>query len=398
MNNTPEIDPLLFRETLGYFPTGVVVITAIDDTGSPAGMVVGSFTSVSLDPPLVAYLPARTSGSFARLRTSSHFVVNVLGADQTELCTRFASRMEDKFQGVEWSPAPASGGPVLAEAVSWIECEVHDEHDGGDHAIVVGRVLSLGVQRPALPLVFFQGGFGRFALPSALTPTDPDLIEAVRLAEPFRLPLRAVASAIGADCSLMARVGDEAVFLTADGPTGDRGADTPAVGQRIPLIPPVGTVFYVESADPAVEQWLARAKAPEEEVARFRAQLEAVRAKGYSVSLKPGAEVDRIALMSDYSGSDVMPVHERRLRQMIRESTGLYEPELVDGQRYDLHSVILPVPSGTGQTKLAIRLSGLPQGVSKAEVEKWVTGLQRVASTAADTGGRSGAPGSSLGQ
>lgn len=385
MNNTPEIDPLLYRETLGYFPTGVVVITAIDDTGSPAGMVVGSFTSVSLDPPLVAYLPARTSGSFARLRTSDHFVVNVLGADQTELCTRFASRVADKFEGVEWTPAPVSGAPILADAVSWIECAVHQEHDGGDHAIVVGRVLDLGVQRPALPMVFFQGGFGRFALPSALAPTDPDLIEAVRQAEPLRLPVRAVASAIGADCSLMARVGDEAVFLTADGPSGDRGADTPAVGHRIPLIPPVGTVFYVESDESAVDRWLARAKAPEDEVARFRDQLAAVRAKGYSVSLKPGAEVDRIGLMSDYSGSDVMPVHERRLRQMIRESTGLYEPELVDGQRYDLHSVILPVPSGTGQTRLAVRLSGLPQGVTLAEVEKWVAGLQRIVGGATDS-------------
>lgn len=398
MDKTPEIDPLLFRETLGYFPTGVVVITAIDDTGSPAGMVVGSFTSVSLDPPLVAYLPAWKSGSFARLRTSSHFVVNVLAADQTDLCNRIASRGADKFVGVEWTPAPVSGGPVLADAVSWMDCEVRDEYDGGDHAIVVGKVLDLGVQRPALPLVFFQGGFGRFALPSGLAPTDPDLIEAVRHAEPLRLPVRAVASAIGADCSLMARVGDEAVFLTADGPTGDHGADTPAVGHRIPLIPPVGTVFYVESEDAAVDQWLARAKAPEDEVARFRAQLAAVRAKGYSVSLKPGADVDRIGLMNDYSGSDVMPVHERRLRQMIRESTGLYEPELIDGQRYDLHSVILPVPSGTGQTKLAVRLSGLPQGVTRAEVERWVSGLQRAIGGATDAQDQSAASDVAAGQ
>src|SRR5688500_6975087 len=108
---TQTIDPVAFRETLGHYPTGVAVVTGIDAEGAAAGMVVGSFTSVSLDPPLVAFLPTRESGSFARLRTGTTFGVNVLASDQEPTCRRFASRIPDKFEGVSWTPAPG-GAPI----------------------------------------------------------------------------------------------------------------------------------------------------------------------------------------------------------------------------------------------------------------------------------------------
>lgn len=372
-----QIDPALFRETLGYFPTGVVVITAIDDEGEPAAMVVGSFTSVSLDPPLVAYLPTKTSGSYARLRTSNHFCVNVLAADQMELCGRLASRSPDKFVGVDWAPAP-SGSPVLTDAVSWIECERESEIDGGDHYIVLGQVTDLAVQRASLPLLFFQGGYGRFALPSPVTPSDPDLIEGVRGAEPYREPLRRLADELGADCSIMTKVGDEAVFVMADS-QGEDEAGALAIGHRIPLIPPIGTVFYAHAPGPEVEQWLSRAKASEVDDARCRAKLAAVRERGYSLSLLPGQDVDRVALMSDYSGIDVLPEHERRMRRMITESASLYEPDLDPTGTHDLHSVMVPVPTAEPATRIVLRLSHLPQGATTAQVERWIAALGRVA-------------------
>ena len=377
METTHAFDPALFRETLGHYPTGVVVVTATDDTGSPAGMVVGSFTSVSLDPPLVAYLPSRTSGSYARLRTSRHFCVNVLAADQQDLCGRFASRADDKFAGVEWTPA-AHGSPILADAVGWIECEVTEELDGGDHVIVVGRVLGLAVQRPTLPLLFFQGGYGRFALPSPVASSDPELIEGAQMAEVVREPLATLASDLGAEFSIMARVGDEAVFVAASR-GGEYEPGSPAVGHRIPLIPPVGTVFCAEAPDSEVERWLGRAKASEEDLASFRDNLAAVRRNGYSISLVPQSPADRVALMSDYSGVDVMPIHERRIRQMISESASLYEPVLDPAVTHDLHSVIIPMPTDEPQTRLALRLSRLPQGASVAQVEAWIEALRRVA-------------------
>ena len=110
------IDSNTFRETLGHFPTGVVVVTTTVD-GEPLGMVVGSFTSVSLDPPLVAYLPARTSSSYAKLGASDTFCVNVLAASQEALCRQFASRTGDKYAGVAWHPSEL-GSPILDEAAS----------------------------------------------------------------------------------------------------------------------------------------------------------------------------------------------------------------------------------------------------------------------------------------
>lgn len=381
METTHGFDSALFRETLGHFPTGVVVITAIDGDGEPVGMVVGSFTSVSLEPPLVAYLPTRASGSYARLRTSRHFCVNILAADQQDLCARFASRTEDKFAGVGWRPS-GQGAPILPGTVGWIECEVAEELDGGDHMIVVGRVLDLEVQRPTLPLLFFQGGYGRFALPSPVASSDPELIEGAQMAEIVRGPLENLARDLGADCSVMIRVGDEAVFVTATS-RGDSEPGSLAVGHRIPLIPPVGTVFCAQAPDSEVERWLDRAKASDEDRASFRDNLAAVRRNGYSLSLVPDDPTDRVALMSDYSGVDVMPIHERRIRQMIAESASLYEPVLDPDQTYDLHSVIVPLATGEAQTRLAIRLSRLPRGAGVVRIEGWIVALKAVAEAGA---------------
>lgn len=383
------IDPALFRETLGHFPTGVVVITAIDADNQPVGMVVGSFTSVSLDPPIVAYLPTRNSRTYARLRTSTHFCVNVLAADQQELCAHFAGRAEDKFAGVDWTPAP-SGSPILGGALTWIDCEATEELEGGDHYIVLGRVLDLDITRRTLPLLFFQGGYGKFSLPSSMTPADPELIQGVRMAEAGSEALRSLAETVGADCGVLARVGDEAVFVM----TANQVENPLAVemGHRIPLIPPIGTVFYSQSADADVERWLARTGTSE--TADFLGNLDKVRLRGYSLSLMPETELGRVSVMNDYSGAQVLPEHERRMKQMIAETAALYEPDIEPGRSYNLHSIVVPVPDPHGSTRIALRMSKLPQGATGEQVQGWIDGLRAVASVVAEalTSGRAMSP------
>lgn len=154
---------LWFRRVLGHFPTGVVIVTAIYD-GAPAGMSIGSFTSVSLDPPLIAILPAKTSVSWPRIAAAGEFCVNILNARQEALCRRFATSGADKFAGVRWRPAP-SGSPVLEGALAWLDCSLEQVVEAGDHYIALGRVTSLDVggqaeDHVAGPLVFFQGGYG----------------------------------------------------------------------------------------------------------------------------------------------------------------------------------------------------------------------------------------------
>lgn len=163
------IDPLRFRQVLANYPTGVTVVTAIDEGGMPAGMAVGSFTSVSLDPPLIAFLPDRNSSSFPRIRTARSFCVNVLGAHQEDLCRAFAVRGGDKFAGVGWSPAP-SGAPRLHGVAAWIDCEFDSVTEAGDHYLVLGRVRALDGTDHGLPLVFYQGAYGAFSPSPWLAP------------------------------------------------------------------------------------------------------------------------------------------------------------------------------------------------------------------------------------
>jgi flavin reductase (DIM6/NTAB) family NADH-FMN oxidoreductase RutF len=155
-----QVDPERFRKVLGQYPTGVVVVTAISQNGDAIGMTVGSFTSVSLDPPLVAFVPAKLSSSWKALRESGRsFCVNILAADQEDVCRAVAARKDKKFDEIPWIPS-RYGNPVVAGSVAYIECELEMMHDAGDHDIVIGRVLELEVMSVGYPLVFFRGGYG----------------------------------------------------------------------------------------------------------------------------------------------------------------------------------------------------------------------------------------------
>ena len=156
------LDGARFRQVLGHFPTGVTVITANTDSG-PVGLAVGSFFSVSLDPPLVAFCAGKSSTSYPKIAEAGHYVVNVLADEQEEICRIFASKGGDKFATIGWRPSPASGAPVINDVVAWIDCEIDTVHEAGDHYIVIGRVHELEVGHEGGPLVFFRGGYGRYA-------------------------------------------------------------------------------------------------------------------------------------------------------------------------------------------------------------------------------------------
>ncbi|MGI5376206.1 flavin reductase family protein [Streptomyces sp. CA-251387] len=163
-----------FRRVLGNFATGVAVVTAPATAGAPqapsptddpqaaapAGFACQSFSSLSLDPPLVAFMVGRTSTTWPRIARAGVFCVNVLSAGQGELCRAFAVSGADKFAGVAYDAAPVSGSPRLAGTLAWIDCTIHAVHPGGDHLIVVGRVEALGAgDGDEAPLLFHKGRF-----------------------------------------------------------------------------------------------------------------------------------------------------------------------------------------------------------------------------------------------
>jgi len=154
-------DEARFRQVLGYFATGVTVVTATEE-GMPVGFTCQSFTSLSLDPPMVAIAPAKSSTSWPRIAKSGAFCVNILNDAQQQLSQRFAVTGGDKFTGVAWHVGEA-GAPVLEGVLGWVECELEAIYDAGDHELVVGRVLSLGVGDGS-PLIFYRSGFTKLAV------------------------------------------------------------------------------------------------------------------------------------------------------------------------------------------------------------------------------------------
>lgn len=155
------IDGRRFRDVLGHFPTSVVAITTQGADQRPEGMVVGSFTSVSLDPPLVSFLADRSSGTLPKILDAGRFCANVLASDQELVSRKLAARGTDRFDGVTWEPS-ASGSPVLDGAVAWVDCVIEQVVEIGDHFLVVGQVHDLRVESAKTPLLFFRGGYGDY--------------------------------------------------------------------------------------------------------------------------------------------------------------------------------------------------------------------------------------------
>ncbi|WP_422342715.1 alpha/beta fold hydrolase [Parasphingorhabdus sp.] len=161
---TPEYrsgsDARTLRDALGCFATGVTVVTANDARGSPIGLTANSFTSVSLDPPLLLVCIANTSGSASTLKSASHFAVNVLQIGQQPASNLFAGKNKDRFASTSWEPGE-TGVPLLTGSLSSFECEQSEVHEGGDHFILVGRVVKASFEPRRDPLLFFRGKYRR---------------------------------------------------------------------------------------------------------------------------------------------------------------------------------------------------------------------------------------------
>ena len=153
-------DARLLRDAMGCFATGVTIVTTRERDGRPVGLTANSFTSVSLDPPLILFCLAKTSASLEAFRTAEHFAVNVLHIGQQPTSGVFARASADRFEGVEWETW-TSGAPILSNSLGSFECQAHQVVDAGDHLVFIGRVTRARFEPERDPLLYFRGKYRR---------------------------------------------------------------------------------------------------------------------------------------------------------------------------------------------------------------------------------------------
>lgn len=358
-------DPTWYRRVLGQYPTGVCVVTGIGPDERPTGLVVGSFSSVSLDPPIVGFFPDRSSSSWPKIRPSKRFCVNILAHDQEHLCRQFAAKGADKFAGVDWRPGP-TGSPILECALAWIDCDIAGTHEVGDHDLVLGRVRELDVGQPADPLLFFRGGYGRFS-PLSLAIGDVQLGPELRLVDRARSAMEVVAEELRAQCTAWALVGDELVLLATAGTPHGVGIPASMVGARLPAVPPAGSTWMAYAAPARFEQWLDRAPGAERE--QHRARVAQARERGYTVGLHgPGLASLDAAVRSDQL-TDPGPL----LRSLELDPLDF---DLDDAPR--VATINVPVLGPDGEVELMLGLHGFARLADRAALEHAVARLRAI--------------------
>lgn len=370
---TGTVDPADYRRVLGNFPTGVAVITASTPEHGPVGMVVGSFTSVSLDPPLVAFLPMKSSSSYQKLAASKTFCVNFLGAHQEALCRVFASKTGDKFAGLEWNPSP-SGAPILPGVIGWVDCELEAVHEAGDHDIVVGRVSALSTGGDVAPLVFFRGGYGRFSTSSLIAGSEPDLLVHLKLADIARPFIEQLAARLHLNATVTVRSGNEIVILASAG-------TEPAsrLGERLPFAAPMGAVLAAWETPDVVRAWIGNlgpGSTPAIEEHHLEA-LERVRERGWSIGVDRTRHLLLQAAMADALRQGHSQGATASVRQTIAGTAATHDPEILSGDdgKVRVGVVSAPVRKPTGQAALGISLTSFGDDLSAAEFDGLVSAL-----------------------
>lgn len=372
------MDSQFFRGVLGTFPTGVVAITAADATGAGLGMAIGSFTSVSLEPPLVGFLPDKSSTTWPRIRETGSFCVNVLGSEQESVCRVLAAKGGNKFKELSWHAA-GSGSPIIDGAVAWIDCDIETVHEAGDHYIVIGRVRDLDTVSDRLPLIFFRGGYGRFASLS-LSAWENDLLRPMRIADLARAHMETLSQELDAECMASSIVAEDMVLIAASGAIQSHKLVS-RVGERIPFVPPLGTSFIAHAQPEIQDAWFKRAQTDSTSYrAGLQATLDAVRLRGFSVDLgyRWHAEMEELMVGARSRGNAGSEIR-RKMYELIGQLEADYESSEVGEQPQEtVGTVNVPVFGADGTAIMT--LSALQTGITHERVRTSVEHLQNAAS------------------
>ncbi len=262
--------------------------------------------------------------------------------------------------------------------LAWIDCEIEVVHEAGDHYIVIGRVLELDVANPTLPLLFFQGGYGRFTALS-LAAWEGDLQLQLASADAARPEMEAVAEEFDAECVASAVVGDDMVLIANAGTPRSQALPT-RVGQRIPFVPPLGTAFVAWASDPARDAWLARAPADQRDA--LMQTLDEVRKAGYSVGR--GTSWHReVGTVLARSKGPLTPETTTEIKGLITKLPADYESPAAAADEGEIKSVSVPVMGPDGTTVLVLTIMVMSKKALASAVEHHAARLTHAAEAAA---------------
>ncbi len=370
------IDPFHFRQVMGQYPTGVTVITATAPDGEALGMVVGTFSSVSLDPPLVTFMPTRGAGAWRAIQESGdRFCVNILSEAQDDVCRAVASRWTNRFDGIPYSLSPG-GQPVIHGAAAYIECTIERTVEAGDHDIVLGRVRSMDVLNSAYPLLFFRGGYGAFQ-PQTLTTKDATVREDLRSVTPCRGVMERLAEEMNSQVTVLLRDIDEVVLAAAAGQS--EAATVPTrVGQRFPFAPPMGSLDAALNGGDAEERWLAASPTNGGTREGSLQMLQRVRERGYAIAFGHEAH-ERVEQISAQLARRDPTVDEESLHVALGEFARSYNRDLAPGEQVELRYVNAPVFHPDGALAFGLTLWGPAGSIDAGEVERHVDRLLEAA-------------------
>lgn len=356
------------RVVMGQYPTGVSVVTAMSRDNEPLGMVVGTFSRVSSEPPLVSFTPKRSSNAWRLLRESGdRFCVNILSEHQEEVGQQISSRHEHRFDGIPYSLS-AQGLPIIHGALAYIDCAVDRIIEAGDHDIVIGRVEEMQAMSAAHPLIFFRGGYGRFE-PTTMLSRDRAIRERLQLVTQCRAEMERLSSSCGNEVSALIRDNDEIVLAAAVGRT-PAGQEPIRVGQRLPFSPPFGSLEAALDSPDVQESWLATSHTSTLSQSQNRAVLDKVRSQGYAIAFSHAAHHQITEAAVTWGKRDPSARVELLDRLKSFDLTYNRQPDVADG--VELRLITAPVYDAEGSLAFGLTLWGPPRVLSQDELHRYI--------------------------
>ncbi|WP_191906567.1 flavin reductase family protein [Microbacterium lushaniae] len=356
-----------------HAPTSVCAITALHPDGEAVSMVVGTFVSVSIEPPLIGFFPSAGSSSYARLRECPTFVVNVLAHGHEELVRVLATKgASDKLAGVGVNSSPG-GLPIIDGVAAWFECSLAGSMSLGDHDFIVGEVLAFEAFASVVPLVYLQGSIGSFRTATAALPSETSIVPVVRAIEAERPALDGLASDLGREVVVFARVGDELIAVASVGEEPNRA--TSVLGRRLPFAPPFGALLI--DGDSELRDWLARSRRSER-LEDWPDRVERARERGASVALvsQPHGAFDGV--VEEFSRGSHTPHLRRQLLAAMSELEENYEPD--DGALHSGAAVrSVQVRGRIADVDVLLAVHGISQEISPSQCEDIIAQLARAA-------------------